>query len=909
VLLEPTELGGDELLVNAIAGAPDEVVPVEFGCDRLDFAPDPPITLLDASTQEIAIAIEQKTTSRNPRSTVGTVTEIYDYLRLLYARVGTAYSPATGKPIAAQSVRQIVERLRTQQANKKLFILAPIVRGRKGEHRKKLQELLAQGYQRVRIDKNVYELDLLLSDQSPTPLNTLIDRKKNHDIDIVIDRVVMKDADEARLADSIETALNLADGIMYSVDMDDGTETAFSSRFCCPVSGFTIDEIEPRLFSFNSPQGACRACDGIGTMRVFALERIIPDHQRSLQNGAVKVWHDTALGKYNTPLMLQAAQEHGIDINAPWDSLNDDQHQWLLNGDGSKRKSGFIGIMPLLQRQYQRGAFWVHEELNRYMSERPCPTCNGQRLKPEALAVKIDNKTIIDVTHLTITACLKWVRGLDKKLTAQQKEIASRILNELTQRLSFLNDVGLTYLTLERRSATLSGGEGQRIRLASQIGSGLTGIIYVLDEPSIGLHQRDNQRLINTLLRLRDQGNTVIVVEHDEETIRAADHIVDMGPEAGIHGGDIVAQGTLKQVLRAKKSLTADYLNRKKAIDVPQKRRTSTKDLTIIGARHNNLKNLTVRFPLQTFTCVTGVSGSGKSTLVIDTLYQAMHGFIYRSGMQGGTHDRIDGLQNIDKVIDIDQSPIGRTPRSNPATYTGTFNFIRQWFASLPEAQARGYAVGRFSFNVTGGRCEHCKGDGVIKIEMHFMPDVYVTCEACNGKRYNHETLAIRYRGKTIADVLDMTVEEALDFFKAIPPLKARLTTLMHVGLGYIHLGQQATTLSGGESQRVKLARELAKTQTGRTLYILDEPTTGLHFEDVRKLLNVLHRLVEQGNSVIVIEHNLDVIKTADHIIDMGPEGGDKGGTIIAQGTPEHIVSQPGDTARYLKPLLPKPRP
>jgi excinuclease ABC subunit A len=883
-----------------------------------------------------AISIEQKTTSRNPRSTVGTVTEIYDYMRLLWARVGVPYSPATGLPIEAMQVSQMVDRVMALPEGTRLYLLAPMVRDRKGEYRKELAELLKKGYQRAKIDGEFYELE------APPKL----DKKLKHDIDVVVDRIAVKPGVETRLADSIEQALKLADNIAIveladapkpsplvgegreggrakrGANGDDaiypeapppptpspqggGGRIILSAKFACPVSGFTIPEIEPRLFSFNNPAGACPACDGLGEQLKFDASLVIPDESKSLADGVVAPW-----AKGPSPLYSQTlealAKHFKASVKTPWNKLPQSVREAVLNGtkepirfvydDGVRRyetTKTFEGVLPNLERRWKEtDSNWVREDLSRYQSAAPCPTCGGKRLKPEALAVKVAGSDIASASVLSIRAAREWFAAVDAQLTPTQREIAVRILKEINDRLRFLVDVGLDYLSLGRGSGTLSGGESQRIRLASQIGSGLTGVLYVLDEPSIGLHQRDNARLLETLRRLRDLGNSVLVVEHDEEAILTADHVIDMGPAAGIHGGRVIAEGKPIDIERDKASVTGAYLSGAREIPIPDKRRWVDKKrmLTIKGARGNNLRNIDARIPLGTFTCVTGVSGGGKSTLVIETLYKAVSRLWNGASDAPAEHDEILGLEHIDKIIDIDQSPIGRTPRSNPATYTGAFTPIRDWYAQLPEAKARGYEPGRFSFNVKGGRCEACQGDGVIKIEMHFLPDVYVTCDVCKGKRYNRETLDILFKGKSISDVLDMTVEEAGQLFNAVPSIRDKMETLSRVGLGYIHVGQQATTLSGGEAQRVKLSKELSKRATGRTLYILDEPTTGLHFEDVKKLLEVLHELVDNGNSVLVIEHNLDVIKTADWLIDLGPEGGDGGGRIVAEGTPEDVA-------------------
>jgi excinuclease ABC subunit A len=858
-----------------------------------------------------AISIDQKTTSRNPRSTVGTVTEIHDYMRLLWARIGVPYSPATGLPIEAQTVSQMVDKVLAMAEGTRLLLLAPVVRGRKGEYRKELAELQKRGFQRVKVDGTLHDIDAVPA----------LDKKRKHDIEVVVDRLVVRDGIAARLADSFETALALADGIAFAENADTGERTTFSARFACPVSGFTIAELEPRLFSFNNPAGACPACDGLGVTTFFDPDLVVPDERRSLADGAIAPWENTSSPYYRQTLE-SLAKHLKVSTRTPWQDLPERAREAILNGTGEtpvtmryedglrayETKKPFEGVVANLERRWREtDSAWVREELARFQGEAPCEACSGYRLKPEALAVKIAGRHIGEVSACSIREADAWFRALPDHLTPQRQEIARRILREITERLGFLNDVGLDYLTLARGSASLSGGESQRIRLASQIGSGLTGVLYVLDEPSIGLHQRDNARLLGTLKRLRDLGNTVIVVEHDEDAIRSADHLVDMGPGAGVHGGEVVASGPPETVFANPRSLTADYLSGRKRIPVPQHRRLADPKRTVrvVGARGNNLKDVTVGFPLGTLTCITGVSGGGKSTLVIDTLYKAISRRLMGAREHPAPHDRIEGIEHLDKVIDIDQSPIGRTPRSNPATYTGAFAPIRDWFAELPESRQRGYKPGRFSFNVKGGRCEACQGDGVIKIEMHFLPDVYVTCDACKGKRYNRETLEIQFRHRSIADVLDMTVEEGVGFFQAVPSIRDKLRTLNEVGLGYVKLGQPATTLSGGEAQRVKLAKELSRRATGRTLYILDEPTTGLHFEDVRRLLEVLRALVEAGNTVLVIEHNLEVIKTADWIVDLGPEGGDGGGRIVAEGTPEQVAATPGShTGRFLAPVL-----
>jgi excinuclease ABC subunit A len=927
-----------------------------------------------------AISIEQKTTSKNPRSTVGTVTEIYDYLRLLFARVGVPYSPATGLPIESQTVTQMVDRVLALPEGTRLYLLSPIVRGRKGEYRKELAELQKKGFQRVKINGAFYEIA-----EAPK-----LDKKYKQDIDVVVDRLVVKKDIATRLADSFETALGLADGIAIAEFADkpltspsprpsrgegrgEGRQQApsalaaaphpnplpaspransqstssemesprasgerevlknknetherivFSARFACPVSGFTIDEIEPRLFSFNAPAGACPKCDGLGTEMRFEADLVVPDPTLSLKQGAVYPWAKTGSTSPYYEQTLEALAKHfKVSMSMPWEKLPKKVQTAILYGTGEeevefvyedgvrryRNAKPFEGVIHNIERRFRETeSDWVREELSRYQMAHPCDACGGYRLKPQALAVKIDGLHVGLVTDMSIRAANEWFAELPKKLTKKQNEIATRILKEIRERLQFLVDVGLDYLTLSRAAGTLSGGESQRIRLASQIGSGLTGVLYVLDEPSIGLHQRDNARLLETLKHLRDIGNTVIVVEHDEDAILSADHVVDIGPGAGIHGGHIVAHGPPDAIMASPDSITGQYLTGVRQIPMPkQRRKPNGKSLKVIGARANNLKDVTAAIPLALFTCITGVSGGGKSTLLIDTLYKAVARRLNNAREHPGEHDKIEGLEHLDKVIDIDQSPIGRTPRSNPATYTGAFTPIREWFAGLPEAKARGYQPGRFSFNVKGGRCEACQGDGVIKIEMHFLPDVYVTCDQCKGKRYNRETLEVTFRDKSIADVLDMTVEEGAQFFKAVPAIRDKLETLARVGLGYIHIGQQATTLSGGEAQRIKLAKELSRRATGRTLYILDEPTTGLHFHDVAKLLEVLHELADAGNTVVVIEHNLEVIKTADWIIDLGPEGGDAGGRIVAEGTPEDVARcKESYTGQYLKQML-----
>ncbi|MXO59235.1 excinuclease ABC subunit UvrA [Altererythrobacter salegens] len=890
-----------------------------------------------------AISIEQKTTSRNPRSTVATVTEIYDYMRLLWARVGVPYSPATGLPIEAQTVSNMVDRVMALPEGTRAYLLAPVVRGRKGEYRKELAEWQKAGFTRVRIDGEMYEIE-----NAPA-----LDKKYKHDIEVVVDRLAVRPGIETRLADSFETALKLAEGLAY-VDLADGVvpgredeagqggpnatggqlkgagipanRIVFSEKFACPVSGFTIEEIEPRLFSFNAPQGACPACDGLGEKLLFDPQLVVPNEALSLKKGAVVPWaKSNPPSPYYMQVLASLAKAYDFELETPWNELEPDQRDIILHGthgmpvpltfkDGRKEYTvtkPFEGVIGNLNRRMlQTDSAWMREELGKFQTAQPCETCHGKRLNEKALAVKVVGTDIATPTQMSVNAAKDWFHALEAKLTDTQQQIARAILKEINERLGFLDNVGLDYLNLDRTSGTLSGGESQRIRLASQIGSGLSGVLYVLDEPSIGLHQRDNDRLLETLKRLRDLGNTVIVVEHDEDAIRSADHIVDLGPGAGVHGGEVVAQGDLATILKARGSLTADYLTGAREIEIPKSRRKGNgHKLTVHGARANNLQNVTASIPLGTFTCVTGVSGSGKSSFTIDTLYASAARTLNGARVIAGAHDKVTGLEFCDKVIEIDQSPIGRTPRSNPATYTGAFTQIRDWFAGLPESQARGYKPGRFSFNVKGGRCEACQGDGLIKIEMHFLPDVYVTCEECHGKRYNRETLEVKFKGLSIADVLDMTIEDAEEFFKAVPPIRDKMHMLNEVGLGYVKVGQQATTLSGGEAQRVKLAKELSRRSTGQTLYILDEPTTGLHFEDVRKLLEVLQRLVDQGNSVVVIEHNLDVIKVADHILDLGPEGGVRGGQVVAEGTPEQVAATPGSfTGEYLKPMLDRAR-
>ena len=878
----------------------------------LEMMQKPDVELIEGLSP--AISIEQKTTSKNPRSTVGTVTEIYDYMRLLWARVGIPYSPATGLPITSQTVSQMVDIIMALEDGTRLYLLAPVVRGRKGEYRKELAEYMQKGFSRVRIDGAFYDLD-----DTPT-----LDKKKKHDIEIVVDRIVVRHESEelaTRLADSFETALSLADGLVFADDAKTEDRIVFSARFACPVSGFTIDEVEPRLFSFNNPFGACPSCDGLGVESHFDAELIVPDKSVTLRGGALAPWASSS-SKYYMQTLESLARHFQFSLDTAFSKLDSHVQNMILMGSGKeavtmqyddglrsyRTQKPFEGIIPNLTRRYREtDSSWVREELDKFRANHPCESCNGKRLKPESLAVKIETKDISDISSLSIADALSWFQDLESTLDPQRAEIATRILKEINERLGFLSNVGLNYLNLSRNSGTLSGGESQRIRLASQIGSGLTGVLYVLDEPSIGLHQRDNDRLLATLTRLRDLGNTVLVVEHDEDAIRMADYVVDMGPGAGVRGGQVIAEGTATEIMSNKQSLTGQYLSGVKEIAIPAVRRKAKKGRQIIvkGASGNNLQNVDVTFPLGVMTCVTGVSGGGKSTLVLETLWKSLARSLHRAREIPAAHKSIEGIELLDKVVDIDQSPIGRTPRSNPATYTGAFTPIREWFAGLPEAKARGYAPGRFSFNVKGGRCEACQGDGVIKIEMHFLPDVYVTCDSCKGKRYNRETLDIKWRGKSIADVLDMTVEEGVDYFKAVPSIRDKLQTMLRVGLGYVRIGQQATTLSGGEAQRVKLSKELSKRATGKTIYILDEPTTGLHFADIAKLLEVLHELVDNGNTVIVIEHNLDVIKTADWVIDMGPEGGDGGGQLVAKGTPEEISQvDASHTGRYLKPMI-----
>ncbi|WP_309667034.1 excinuclease ABC subunit UvrA [Tabrizicola sp.] len=863
-----------------------------------------------------AISIEQKTTSKNPRSTVGTVTEIYDYLRLLFARVGTPFSPTTGLPITAMQVQDMVDAVMAMPEGTRAYLLAPIIRDRKGEYRKEFLDLRKQGFQRVKVNGTFHELE-----DPPT-----LDKKFRHNIDVVVDRIVVKEGIETRLADSFRTALNLADGIAVIELADGGDEpqrTTYSEKFACPVSGFTIAEIEPRLFSFNAPFGACPVCDGLGVELFFDDRLVVPDQNLTLLQGAIAPWSKSK-SPYFTQTIEALAKHYAFDKKAKWRDLAENVKEMFLRGSGGEEiefrydeggrvyqvKRVFEGIIPNMERRYREtDSAWSREEMERFQNNRACGSCNGFRLKPEALAVKIAGVHVGQVVRMSITEAYDWIATVPGTLGQQKNEIAKAILKEIRERLGFLVNVGLNYLTMSRNAGTLSGGESQRIRLASQIGSGLTGVLYVLDEPSIGLHQRDNDRLLTTLKNLRDAGNTVLVVEHDEDAIREADYVFDMGPGAGVHGGMVVSHGTPAEVAADPASLTGQYLSGAREISVPKVRRKGNgKKLTVVGATGNNLKNVTAEFPLGMFVCVTGVSGGGKSTLTIETLFKTAASRLNGAHETPAPCETIKGFEFLDKVIDIDQRAIGRTPRSNPATYTGAFTPIRDWFAGLPEAKARGYQPGRFSFNVKGGRCEACQGDGVLKIEMNFLPDVYVTCETCKGHRYNRETLEVKFKNKSIADVLDMTCEEAKEFFQAVPAIREKMDALCEVGLGYIKVGQQATTLSGGEAQRVKLSKELSRRATGRTLYILDEPTTGLHFEDVRKLLEVLHSLVDQGNTVVVIEHNLDVVKTADWVIDIGPEGGDGGGEIVAVGTPEDIAKAASShTGRYLKDML-KPR-
>ena len=865
-----------------------------------------------------AISIEQKSTNKNPRSTVGTVTEIYDYMRLLWARIGVPYSPATGLPIESQTVSQMVDKIFKKENDSKIYLLAPIVRGRKGEYRKEFIELRKKGFQRLRINDEFYDIEEI----------PVLDRYKKHYIEVVVDRLVIKKSTEEdnkdllqRLADSIEITLQLSDGLLYTLDVDSNEKEVFSSNFSCPESGFTIDEIEPRIFSFNNPAGACDKCDGLGNAVAFDLDLVVPDQNITFRDGAIAPW-SVNTSKLYIQTLESLGRHYKFNIDDKFSDIPEETKQKILYGSGDdkieiiyndgtrvfKSNKAFEGIIPnLIRRLKESESKWVKEELGRYQSDKDCEKCNGKRLKLETLCVKINEHDIADVSRLTIEEARAWFLNLNQVLNEQELAISKQVLKEINDRLGFLTSVGLSYLSISRNSGTLSGGESQRIRLASQIGSGLSGVLYVLDEPSIGLHQRDNERLLHTLQKLRDLGNTVIVVEHDEEAILIADHVIDIGPGAGINGGKIIAQGTPKEVKENKNSITGNYLSGIKSIAIPKSRRkiNPNKNITLRGASGNNLQDIDVEFPLGILTCVTGVSGGGKSTLVIQTLQRSLSKILNGNSSIPSPYKSISGISQIDKIIDIDQSPIGRTPRSNPATYTGAFNHIRDWFAGLPEAKARGYLPGRFSFNVKGGRCEVCQGDGVIKIEMHFLPDVYVQCDQCKGKRYNRETLEVKWRDKSISDVLDMTVSEGTELFKAVPLIHEKLETLERVGLGYIKIGQRSTTLSGGEAQRIKLAKELSRKGTGRTIYILDEPTTGLHFHDIKKLLEVMQELVDNGNTMIVIEHNLDVIKTADHVIDLGPEGGDKGGYIVAKGTPEEVSKvKESHTGIFLKKLL-----
>ena len=865
-----------------------------------------------------AISIEQKSTNKNPRSTVGTVTEIYDYMRLLWARIGVPYSPATGLPIESQTVSQMVDKIFKKENDSKIYLLAPIVRGRKGEYRKEFIELRKKGFQRLRINDEFYDIEEI----------PVLDRYKKHYIEVVVDRLVIKKSTEEdnkdllqRLADSIEITLQLSDGLLYTLDVDSNEKEVFSSNFSCPESGFTIDEIEPRIFSFNNPAGACDKCDGLGNAVAFDLDLVVPDQNITFRDGAIAPW-SVNTSKLYIQTLESLGRHYKFNIDDKFSDIPEETKQKILYGSGDdkieiiyndgtrvfKSNKAFEGIIPnLIRRLKESESKWVKEELGRYQSDKDCEKCNGKRLKLETLCVKINEHDIADVSRLTIEEAREWFLNLNQVLNEQELAISKQVLKEINDRLGFLTSVGLSYLSISRNSGTLSGGESQRIRLASQIGSGLSGVLYVLDEPSIGLHQRDNERLLHTLQKLRDLGNTVIVVEHDEEAILIADHVIDIGPGAGINGGKIIAQGTPKEVKENKNSITGNYLSGIKSIAIPKSRRkiNPNKNITLRGASGNNLQDIDVEFPLGILTCVTGVSGGGKSTLVIQTLQRSLSKILNGNSSIPSPYKSISGISQIDKIIDIDQSPIGRTPRSNPATYTGAFNHIRDWFAGLPEAKARGYLPGRFSFNVKGGRCEVCQGDGVIKIEMHFLPDVYVQCDQCKGKRYNRETLEVKWRDKSISDVLDMTVSEGAELFKAVPLIHEKLETLERVGLGYIKIGQRSTTLSGGEAQRIKLAKELSRKGTGRTIYILDEPTTGLHFHDIKKLLEVMQELVDNGNTMIVIEHNLDVIKTADHVIDLGPEGGDKGGYIVAKGTPEEVSKvKESHTGIFLKKLL-----
>ena len=862
-----------------------------------------------------AISIEQKTTSKNPRSTVGTVTEIYDYMRLLWSRIGIPYSPTTGLPIVSQTISQMVDRIIEYPEKSKFNLLAPIVRNKKGEYRKEFHDLSKKGFQRFRINGEFYEIDEIPK----------LDRYKKHEIDVLVDRIIISKSTEEklnelkeRLADSIEIVLGLSDGLLYLLNNENDEKIVFSSNFSCPETGFTIDEIEPRLFSFNNPAGACKECDGIGYSNIFSENLVIPNKDLTFREGVIAPWANN-ISKLYIQTLESLGRHYKFDLDTSFNKLDKNIQNSLLYGSNEEKieivyndgtrvyrsKKAFEGIIPNLKRRFKEtDSKWTKEELSKFQAEEACPFCKGKRLKEEALSVKIDKKDISEITSLSIIEAKKWFNSLSTKLNKQEQKISFQILKEINDRIGFLSSVGLGYLSLNRKSGTLSGGESQRIRLASQIGSGLTGVLYVLDEPSIGLHQRDNEKLLETLEKLKNLGNTVIVVEHDHEAMLSADYLVDVGPGAGIDGGEIIAEGTPEDIKNNVKSITGNYLSGIKKIEIPKKRRTinSQKKITVVNAKGNNLKNITVDFPLGILNCVTGVSGGGKSTLVIETLQKALSKILNGASDIPSPHDEIKGLYLIDKIIDIDQSPIGRTPRSNPATYTGTFSFIRDWFSGLPESKARGYLPGRFSFNVKGGRCETCQGDGVIKIEMHFLPDVYVECDECNGKRYNRETLDIKWQNHSISDVLDLTVSEGLKLFQAVPMIRDKLKTLEEVGLGYIKIGQRATTLSGGEAQRIKLSKELSKKGTGKTIYILDEPTTGLHFDDIKKLIDVIQKLVNNGNTVIVIEHNLDVIKVADYVIDLGPEGGDKGGQIVGVGTPEQLSNVKNSyTGQFLK--------
>ncbi len=854
-----------------------------------------------------AISIEQKTTNRNPRSTVGTITEIYDYMRLLWARVGVPYSPETGLPIESQTVSNMVDKIMEQPDGTKLYMLAPVIRSKKGSHKEILEDLQKQGFTRVRVDGEIWDTEAVPD----------LHKNRNHTIEVIVDRIVIRAGIETRLANSTETALKLANGIMIIENADTKEQIIFSENFSCPISGFTVEDIEPRLFSFNAPMGACPQCAGLGFEIQYSPALIIPDERKTIRRGAIAPWsRDNAITQYEY-LVESVCKHYKISMDKPWCELSEKEKNIILYGSGDESikvdwngwisKKPYEGVIGNLERRWKESdSDWQRAEIEKYQQNIACPTCHGKRLNEKALCIKIDGKDIMDITELPINEALDWFKNISSKLSPKNKEIATSILKEITDRLTFLLDVGLNYLTLSRSSGTLSGGEAQRIRLASQIGTGLTGVLYVLDEPSIGLHQRDNDKLIETLKKLRDKANTVIVVEHDEDIMRSSDYLVDIGEGAGVYGGNLIAHGTPNEVMKNKNSLTAKYLNGELKIDVPKKRRQGNgKNIILKGVSHHNLKNVDISIPLGTFTCITGVSGSGKSSLILDTLYPLCMREINKSSITAGKYKSIKGVANIDKVIDINQSPIGRTPRSNPATYTGIFDLIRDWFSKLPTAKERGYTSGRFSFNVKGGRCECCRGDGVLKIDMQFLADVYVECDECHGTRYNRETLQVEYKGKNIADVLDMTVDEAITFFENVPNIREKLILLSQVGLGYIKLGQSSTTLSGGEAQRIKLSKELSRKSTGKTLYILDEPTTGLHFHDVKKLLEVLHTLVNQGNTVIVIEHNLEVIKTADYIYDLGPEGGDGGGQIIAHGTPEELCkSKASYTAKYLKKYL-----